>query len=58
MPWWRYRKACSEIQQVMRGLVAELVKHLRDQAGDQPDGKPQRSAESTLGEAARFPGDL
>jgi hypothetical protein len=41
-------EACSEIQQVMRASLLELVSHLRDRLGDQPDGKPQRLRESTL----------
>jgi len=40
-------EACSEIQQVMRASLLELVSHLRDRLGDQPDGKPQRLREST-----------
>ena len=41
-------EACSEIQQVMRASLLELVSHLRDRLGDLPDGKPQRLRESTL----------
>ena len=41
-------EACSEIQQMMRASLLELVSHLRDRLGDQPDGKPQRLRESTL----------
>ena len=41
-------EACSEIQQVMRASLLELVSHLRDRLGDQPDGKPQRLRESTV----------
>jgi hypothetical protein len=32
----------------MRASLLELVSHLRDRLGDQPDGKPQRLRESTL----------
>jgi len=41
-------EACSEIQQVMRTSLLELVNHLRDRLADQADGKPQRLRESTL----------
>jgi hypothetical protein len=41
-------EACTEIQQVMRASLLELVNHLRERLGDQPDGKPQRLRESTL----------
>ena len=41
-------EACSEIQQVMRTSLLELVNHLRDRLADQADGKPQRLRESTV----------
>jgi hypothetical protein len=41
-------EACSEIQQVMRASLLELVNHLRERLEDQPDGKPQRLRESTV----------
>jgi hypothetical protein len=41
-------EACTEIQQVIRASLLELMSHLRDGLGDQPDGKPQRLRESTL----------
>ena len=41
-------EACSEIQQVMRASLLELVGHLRDRLADQEDGKPQRLRESTV----------
>jgi hypothetical protein len=41
-------EACSEIQQVMRASLLELVNHLRERLSDQADGKPQRLRESTL----------
>jgi hypothetical protein len=41
-------QACSEIQQVMRTSLLELVNHLRDRLADQADGKPQRLRESTV----------
>ena len=49
-------EACSEIQQVMRASLLELVSHLRDRLGDQPDGKPQRLRESTLQKLRDFLG--
>ena len=49
-------EACSEIQQVMRASLLELVSHLRDPLGDQPDGKPQRLRESTLQKLRDFLG--
>jgi hypothetical protein len=41
-------EACSEIQQVMRTSLLELVNHLRLRLEDQADGKPQRLRESTV----------
>ena len=35
-------EACTEIQQVMRASLLELVNHVRDRLADQPDGKPLR----------------
>jgi hypothetical protein len=49
-------EACSEIQQVMRASLLELVSYLRDRPGDQPDGKPQRLRESTLQKLRDFLG--
>ena len=49
-------EACTEIQQVMRASLLELVSHLRDRLGDQPDGKPQRLRESTLQKLRDFLG--
>lgn len=47
-------QACEEIQQVMRASLVELVTHLRDRLGDQPDGKPQRLRESTVQKLREF----
>jgi hypothetical protein len=41
-------EACTEIQQVMRASLLELVNHLRERLSDQADGKPQRLRESTV----------
>jgi hypothetical protein len=49
-------EACTEIQQVMRASLLELVCHLRDRLGDQQDGKPQRLRESTLQKLRDFLG--
>jgi len=49
-------EACSEIQQVMRASLLELVSHLRDRLGDQPDAKQQRLRESTLQKLRDFLG--
>jgi hypothetical protein len=49
-------EACTEIQQVMRASLLELVSHLRDRLGDHPDGKPQRLRESTLQKLRDFLG--
>jgi hypothetical protein len=40
----------------MRASLLELVSHLRDRLGDQPDGKPQRLRESTLQKLRDFLG--
>ena len=49
-------EACTEIPQVMRASLLELVCHLRDRLGDQQDGKPQRLRESTLQKLRDFLG--
>jgi len=41
-------EASSEIEQVLRAALAEMVAHLRDRLTDQPDGKPQRLRGSTV----------
>jgi hypothetical protein len=41
-------EACTEIQQVMRASLLEMVNHLRERLSDQADGKPQRLRESTV----------
>jgi serine phosphatase RsbU (regulator of sigma subunit) len=41
-------EACTEIQQVMRASLLELVNHLHERLYDQQDGKPQRLRESTV----------
>jgi hypothetical protein len=47
-------EACTEIQQVMRASLLELVNHLHDRLSDQADGKPQRLRESTLAKLRGF----
>ncbi len=49
-------EARTEIQQVMRASLLEMVNHLRDRLGDLPDGKPQRLRESTLQKLRDFLG--
>jgi len=49
-------EACTEIQQVMRASLLELVNHVRDRLADQPDGKPLRLRESTLQKLREFLG--
>ncbi len=49
-------EARTEIQQVMRASLLEMVNHLRDRQGDQPDGKPQRLRESNLQKLRDFLG--
>jgi Protein of unknown function (DUF3150) len=49
-------EACSEVQQVMRASMLELVSHLSDRLADLPDGKPQRLRESTLQKLRDFLG--
>jgi hypothetical protein len=49
-------EACSEIQQVMRASLLEMVNHLRERRSDQADGKPQRLRESTLQKLRGFLG--
>ncbi len=47
-------EASSEIQQVLRAALAEMVTHLRDRLTDQADGKPQRIRESTVQKLQNF----
>ncbi len=47
-------EASSEIQQVLRAALAEMVAHLRDRLADQADGKPQRVRESTVQKLRNF----
>src|SRR5713226_3037425 len=47
-------EASSEIQQVLRAALAEMVAHLRDRLADQADGKPQRIRESTVQKLRNF----
>jgi len=47
-------EASSEIQQVLRAAMAEMVAHLRDRLTDQADGKPQRIRESTVQKLRNF----
>jgi hypothetical protein len=41
-------EAASEIQQVLRATLAEMVEHLRGRLSDDPDGKPRRLRETTV----------
>ncbi|MHB8655585.1 MAG: DUF3150 domain-containing protein [Terriglobia bacterium] len=47
-------EASSEIQQVLRAAMAEMVAHLRDRLADQADGRPQRIRESTIQKLRNF----
>ncbi len=47
-------EASSEIQQVLRVAMAEMVAHLRDRLTDPADGKPQRIRESTVQKLRNF----
>jgi cell division septum initiation protein DivIVA len=47
-------EASSEIQQVLRAALAQMVAHLRDRLADQTDGKPQRIRESTVQKLRNF----
>ncbi len=49
-------EACTEIQQVMRASLLELVNHLRERLSDHADGKPQRLRESTVQKLRDFLG--
>jgi hypothetical protein len=47
-------EASSEIQQVLRASLAELVDRLRDRLTDETDGKPRRLRESTVQRLREF----
>jgi len=50
----RMSEAYTEVQQVLREAMAEMVAHLRDRLTDQPDGTPQRLRESTMQKLREF----
>jgi hypothetical protein len=41
-------EAYTEVRQVLREAMVELVAHLRDRLIDEPDGTPQRLRETTV----------
>lgn len=47
-------EAYTEVRQVLREAIVELVAHLRDRLVDQPDGAPQRLRESTIQKLREF----
>lgn len=50
----RMAEAYTEVRQVLREAMVELVAHLRDRLADQPDGSPQRVRESTVQKLREF----
>lgn len=50
----RMAEAYTEVRQVLREAMVELVAHLRDRLTDQPDGTPQRLRESTVQKLREF----
>jgi ElaB/YqjD/DUF883 family membrane-anchored ribosome-binding protein len=50
----RMSEAYTEVRQVLREAMVELVAHLRDRLTDQPDGTPQRLRESTVQKLREF----
>jgi len=50
----RMAEAYTEVRQVLREAMVELVAHLRDRLTDQPDGTPQRLRESTVHKLREF----
>lgn len=50
----RMAEAYTEVRQVLRQAMVELVAHLRDRLTDQPDGTPQRLRESTVQKLREF----
>jgi len=50
----RMAEAYTEVRQVLREAMVELVAHLRDRLADQPDGTPQRLRESTVQKLREF----
>ena len=50
----RMAEAYTEVRQVLRQAMVELVAHLRERLTDQPDGTPQRLRESTVQKLREF----
>ena len=50
----RMSEAYTEVRQVLREAMVELVAHLRDRLTDQPDGTPQRFRETTVQKLREF----
>jgi len=50
----RMAEAYTEVRQVLRQAMVELVAHLRDRLTDQPDGTQQRLRESTVQKLREF----
>jgi hypothetical protein len=50
----RMSEAYTEVRQVLREAMVELVAHLRDRLTDQPDGTPQRLRETTVQKLREF----
>lgn len=50
----RMAEAYTEVRQVLREAMVELVAHLRDRLMDQPNGTPQRLRESTVQKLKEF----
>lgn len=50
----RMAEAYTEVRQVLREAMVELVAHLRARLTDQPDGTPQRLRESTVQKLREF----
>ncbi len=50
----RMSEAYTEVRQVLREAMVELVAHLRDRLTDQADGTPQRLRESTVQKLREF----
>lgn len=47
-------EAYTEVRQVLREAIVELVAHLRDRLVDQLDGAPQRLREPTIQKLREF----
>jgi hypothetical protein len=50
----RMAEAYTEVRQVLREAMVELVAHLRDRLAEQPGGAPQRVRESTVQKLREF----